>query len=247
MAVKLFLANINRHPRPNLVRNKKIQNSQDFDITVAVSQPIQSEAILGQRLSIIENTMDAFLLPFIERVNQLYPAFQAVLEKRQGYKSPVNKPRLQNSITGRHVYQVIQYFIKIQSCNKTIEFVDVALCYIPGVSDDWIDKPLSSRAHIPLLKYKYMLRETGSILIRSFISNNPLNTERNPINGTNKNKGLKNVKRLAALCQTYTNMPTICRELGPLEKLISNSKKNNAIKFIRNQQIEQKIYNLKNL
>jgi hypothetical protein len=242
MAVKLFLSNINR---PNLIRNKRIQNSQDFDITVAVSHRIPNETLLNNALKTIEDTMDAILFPFIEQINKLYRSFQAVLGKKtRGYSL---NPRLQNSITDRHVYQVIQYFITIQSCNKTIEFVDVALCYIPNVSDDWIDKPLSNRAHIPLLKYKYMLRETASILIRSFISNNPLNTKRNPINGTESNKGLKNVTRLAALCQTYKNTPTICRELGPLGEMITKSKKRNAITFIHNQNIVQKIRNLKNL
>ena len=75
------------------------------------------------------------------------------------------------------------------------------------------------------------MKEVASVLIRSFISSNSLNTNRNPINGSKKEKGIKDIMRASALCSiSKTN---VCNNLGRLVKNVQNMNKVKAVQNAR--------------
>lgn len=223
MAVKLYLGN---NKITNLNR-KAVNDTSDFDFTVATPGLFNS---IGANASIknIKTFMTAYFGKFVDLINLYYPKAPVTLRVVERYKS--FPPRLQNSITGRSVYQVISF--NIQTKNKVFEFSDVAICSINGINENWIDKTRSAATGFPLLKHKYILKEVASVLVRSFLSSIKLNTNRNPINGEKKEKGIKDIRRLSALCSVMPST-TICNKLRSLSQTIDLRNKEKAIRNSR--------------
>lgn len=245
MALKLYLEDKKNFP-------KKIPKSNDFDISVS----IDNLNIIGKNRNILNNyinNIETVILPVLNsflqdlRSSTRYPMFKNAQIEKQTY-IPQTFPRLQNATTERQVYQVLRYSI-IGVDAKPIEFVDVALCYIPGIKEMVKESP---KIPFPILKHVYMLRDIASVFTKSFISTNKLNTNRNPINGSKKEKGLKNYNRITTLCGSTTNTSKnkVCQNMLKLKGIINlntnqTTKKQKAIQLIQNQKILQNIKNLK--
>jgi len=218
MAVKIYLGDATL---TNLNR-KAVNDTTDFDFTIASPGLFNSS---GANTSIrnVKTFMTAYFNKFIDLINVYYPKSPVTLKVIERYKS--FPPRLQNSITGRSVYQVISF--NIESKNKVFEFSDIAICSIPGINENWLDKTRSAATGFPMLKHKYILKEISSVLVRSFTSSIKLNTNRNPINGEKKEKGIKDIRRLSALCAVLPS--NSCNKLRSLARSIDLRNKEKAI------------------
>jgi len=248
MAVKFYLESKN-------VPSHKIPKSNDFDISVSINNRNligTSRDVLNTCIQKIRDKIEPILNAFLQDVRNKI-RYKILKTARLDFTTytPTQFPRLQNSTTERYVYQVLRYFITGVT-NKPIEFVDVALCYIPGAND--MVKESISKVPFPMLKSVYMLRDIASVFTKSFISTNNLNKIRNPINGEKKEKGLKNYNRIKTLCDTINTNSSknkICKNMTNLKTIINSSNKNqttkksNAIKLIRNKNILKNIKNLK--
>jgi hypothetical protein len=224
MAVKVYVDSIGRKYTKQV--NTAISNTTDFDFTVATPVPFTQNANTNKSINYVKNVWTNYLSGFINTLNQYYnvSAQLDIVDRAKTYS-----PRLQNAITGRRIYQVISYNIK--TGGKTIDFIDVAVCLVPGVNESWINKTVSNSSGFPILQHKYVMKEVASVLIRSFISSNPLNTNRNPINGYKKEKGVKDIVRASALCGiSKTN---VCNNIGKLIKNVQNMNKAKAVQNAR--------------
>lgn len=224
MAVKVYVDSIGRKYTKQV--NTAISSTSDFDFTVATPVPFTQNANTNKSINYVKNVWTNYLSGFINTLNQYYNV-SAQLDIVDRAKT--HSPRLQNAITGRRIYQVISYNIK--TGGKTIDFIDVAVCLVPGVNESWINKTVSNSSGFPILQHKYVMKEVASVLIRSFISSNPLNTNRNPINGYKKEKGVKDIVRASALCGiSKTN---VCNNIGKLIKNVQNMNKAKAAQNAR--------------
>ena len=224
MAVKVYTDSVGSKFKKDV--NQSISSTKDFDFTVATNSPFVKNANTNQSINYVKNVWINYLTGFINTLNQYYNVSSRleVIDRVKTYS-----PRLQNSITGRRIYQVLSFNIKTDG--KTIDFVDVAVCVVPGVNDTWINKTVSNSSGFPILQHKYLMKEVASVLIRSFISSNSLNTNRNPINGSKKEKGIKDIVRASALCSiSKTN---VCNNLGRLVKNVQNMNKVKAVQNAR--------------
>jgi hypothetical protein len=224
MAVKVYTDSVVRKYTKEM--NQSISSTTDFDFTVATSSPFIRNTNTNQSINYVKNMWTTYLNGFINTLNQYYNVSSRleVIDRVKTYS-----PRLQNAITGRRIYQVLSFNIK--TIGKTIDFVDVAVCVVPGVNDTWINKTVSNSSGFPILQHKYLMKEVVSVLIRSFISSNRLNTNRNPINGSKKEKGIKDIVRASALCGI--NRTNLCNNVG---RLIRNVKNMNKVKAVQNAQ-----------
>jgi hypothetical protein len=221
MAVKVYVDSVGvKYPK---LTNQSISSTTDFDFTVATSSMYGNQLNTNKSITYIKNSWTNYLSGFINTLNQYYniSARLEVIDRVKTYS-----PRLQNSITGRRIYQVLSFNIKTGS--KTIDFVDVAVCVVPGVNESWINKTVSNSSGFPILRHKYLMKEVASVLIRSFISSNSLNTNRNPINGSKKEKGVKDIVRASVLCGI--NKTNICNNILRLIKNVENMNKQKAIR-----------------
>jgi len=219
MAVKVYVDSTGRKYTKQV--NTAISSTTDFDFTVATPTFYSNQSTTNQSILYIKNVWTNYLNGFINTLNQYYDV-SAQLEIIDRVKTYT--PRLQNAITGRRIYQVLSFNIK--TGGKKIDFVDVAVCLVPGVNESWINKTVSKSTGFPILQHKYLMKEVASVLVRSFISTNPLNTNRNPINGSKKEKGVKDIVRASVLCgMSKTN---VCNNIGKLIKNVQNMNKAKA-------------------
>jgi hypothetical protein len=114
----------------------------------------------------------------------------------------------------------------LKSGGKTIDLADVAICYVPNIDDSWVNKTITNTRGLPVLQHKYMLKDIGVLLAKSFFSTNSFNKARNPMNGKKKEKGKKDMYRLAALCSMKSNAP--CARMNKLVTNILQNRKNTA-------------------
>jgi len=209
MAVKLATQNS---------RQLAIRNTYDYDVTVAINKPPQNNASLRLGLDLIKKQIHHELVPFLSELNRYYNLrASAKLKERVLYS--VMQPRPQDDISGRQLYQVLSYDIEIPG-KGSVDFMDVAFCYIPGINDNWIDHTVLNDTGFPVLRRKYLLRDIGSVLVKSFLSREKLNTNRNPITGPKKNKGLKNIARMMALVTRAKN-PQLNNALYALKRSVN--------------------------
>jgi hypothetical protein len=219
MAVRIISSATNIKLRNNI--KTVVENTADFDFTVSSPRQYTLEYLLVA----IKKTrafFDPYMQSFATLVNAYYPSTKITLEILP--RRVFDTPKVQNAVTGRLLYTVISYNLK--SSGKTIDLADVAICYVPKIDDSWINKTITNSSGLPVLQHKYMLKDIGVLLAKSFFSTNSFNKARNPINGKKKEKGKKDMYRLAALCSMKSNEP--CTRMNKLVTNILQNRKNNA-------------------
>jgi hypothetical protein len=227
MAVRIMSNSMNNS---NLSK-KMVDTTRDFDFTISTSRKY-TPAYLQSAIKQTRGFFDPYITNFVNGVNALYPKVSKLTLEIKNNRV-FTEPKLQNAITGRLLYTVISYNIK--SGTKTIDLADLAICYVPEIDDTWVDKTNTTKYGIPLLKHRYLLRDIGILLAKSFISKNKFNTKRNPVTGAAKNKGIKDMHRLSVLCGLKYNSP--CARMKRLVNNIASAKnkeilKTNAVQLI---------------
>jgi hypothetical protein len=206
MAVRVLTNNVALN---NTIKNK-VENTNDFDFTVATPRQY-TPAYLQAAIKKTREVFDPYLTNFVNTLNAYYPSVSTstleIIPKRV-----FSNGKIQNNLTGRTLYTVISYNIKTGS--KTIDLADVAICWVPGIDETWIDKTTTNSKGFPVLKHNYLLKDIGILLAKSFFSRNKFNTKRNPLTGSSKEKGEKNMYRLSALCSVKYNSP--CKKMSKL-------------------------------
>lgn len=136
--------------------------------------------------------MSAHLLGFVNFLNNNYSGLGARLHLEQVMKE--SRPRTQIPGTGRRVYQVFTWKI-VTGRGEEIDLADTALAIYPGISRKQLDMKFSMKSGIPVQKLMYQLRDELAILSGSFLYRGII-SQRNPIKGIKKAKGLKDVNRV---------------------------------------------------
>lgn len=247
---KIFRNWVKNHPIPTLPRNlypyltggmaakvilkskgKKSVSSGDFDFTIA--RPVSPINItdLETDSEIMRVVFEPYLNSFVENFRRYFPQLNIQISRRI---NPIRIPGIiQDVITGRVLHQVVTYILIING--KTFEFVDLALCTVPGINSSM----LQNQNGFPTLKTKLLIKNISATLAKSFLSSNIFNKKRNPLTGEAKNKGLKNIQRIKNLCSLNTNSK-VCNQIYNLNRTV---KTKNLRSFIIAKQIWNSLRN----
>lgn len=115
-------------------------------------------------------------------------------------KTRFSTPKLQDERLQKYIYAHCNVTIKIGT--EEFDLMDAVLAHFPGVSDEILNKTMSSAYGVPLPKLRFLYTDTLSVVKKTLIGTG-YNAWRNPIKSTHpthpenyKQKGLKNLNRL---------------------------------------------------
>lgn len=233
MAVRLYMQTRKQKLAPF------IRRTSDFDFTFAVPRKLRSESQVSSYVFSMRRIMTAHLSAFVRYLNRNFKGVNARLKVTDFTRSPYDNPRMQVPGTGRRVYQVITYQV-VTGRNEVIDLVDTALAVYPGASRQMLHLPFSYKMGIPVQRLRYQLKDSLALLSGSFIHKG-LISQRNPIKGKVKEKGMKNTERVTGLLKIvgsrkkyYKNLTNVARKAIPLIENVYRKNIKAAVKNGRN-------------
>jgi len=210
MAVRMYLQSRGQKLAP------KIRRTSDFDFTFAVPHKLRSDKEVASYVFTMRKIMTEHLTAFIRYLNRQYKGINARLKVANFTRSPYATPRMQVPGTGRRVYQVISYQI-ITGRGEAVDLVDTALAVYPGSSRAMLHLPFSYKTGVPIQRLRYQLKDSLALLSGAFVYKG-LISQRNPITGKVKEKGLKNAERVGSLLKIVGQRKKYYRNLTPVAK-----------------------------
>lgn len=99
---------------------------------------------------------------------------------------------------------------------------------------------LQTQGGFPTLRKSLLIKNISATLAKSFFSTNKFDVKRNPLTGSAKNKGLKNLKRIKNLCALNTNNRNLCSKIRNLNRAVQAK---NLRSTILAREIWQSLYN----
>jgi len=181
MAVKLFVGER---------ASETTKHTSDFDLKFIVSKPLRTKAQVEEYTKIMHDIVRRHILGFMKFMTNLgYRYTPMTISKIKGVKRdyPVNGSTYPGD---KKIYEVMRVTL-----NSKI-FLDMSLSWIPGTRrNQFIIK------NGFLLKKPYrLLYDSIDVLARSFIQRE--SKSRNPIYGSRKEKGIKNMWRIRNISET---------------------------------------------
>lgn len=184
------------------VLNGKNVITSDYDMTFVTNTPFETQEQLNQWSKYALDNMTLVLNNFVELLKISYPnTFTGLTVAKKGAWN-YQAPRLQNRFNPRYIYGVYTFYIKLVN-GVEIDFLDLAVCYIPNMSGD----RLRMAKGFPVLTKKHMLMDLVGPLLRSVVnknrtrSNDKLRKDANRIvklcPGTNNSEECMTIKRFA--------------------------------------------------
>ncbi len=192
---------------------RKSARSGDFDFTVARPTFPANVEELQKDSERIQGLFESYLVQFLRDFSSFFPQYPYKIDKVL-HRIRLNGP-VQDKKTGRVLHQVISYNLVVN--NIKLEFIDVALCTVPGINASM----LSANQGFPTLKRHLLIKNISATLAKSFFSNNKFNTKRNPLTGSAKEKGLKNLRRIKNLCALNNTPSNTCKQILNLNRAVS--------------------------
>lgn len=184
-----------------------VKNTSDFDFVFAVPDKL-SDAVMLRKFKAMDKMMSRHVF-----------GFERWLRTKHNIQSRVIKfdlvpPILYSPITKKRVFRVIQYKVHIIG-QKPEGLVDATLVHIPRVTSTQIIDEHTAKFGMPIQHLKYQYKGVMHVLAGSFSSfadKNASLKSRNPLVGTRKEKGLKNVARIKNLMKAQTSASTVARK-----------------------------------
>lgn len=197
MAVKLYAERDHE-------KNKIIHDTLDLDISVFIEHeylerlsPTDRMTVVPQIVRTVFERFDLMGEQFVTLLNQEYDDLNVRLIRHC-------RPSTQNCLVDftrtqgfpfleRNVFAVKQYYVGFPD-GTTVELMDVAVVYQPKKTP--LDLSVSHEIGLPLPTLTALAEELWAMIQIDILGPSPLNQKRNPITGSAKQKGLKDLYRL---------------------------------------------------
>jgi hypothetical protein len=223
MAVKLYAERDHE-------QNKIIHDTLDLDISVFIDHeylerlsPTDRMTVVPQIVFTVFERFDLICEQFVTLLNEEYDDLNVRLIK---YCRPstqtclVDFTRTQGfPFLERNVFAVKQYYVGFP--DTTVELMDVAVVYQPKKTP--LDLSVSNEIGLPLPTLTALAEELWAMIQIDILGPSPLNQKRNPITGSAKQKGVKDLYRL----KYVANRAGLKQYLGVVTHLINIVQKTN--------------------
>ncbi len=196
MAVKLLLK------AKRVKASSLVKKTTDFDFVFGVPKKL-SFTTMTRKFNLMDRIMSRHLFGFERWLRTKYKLDCRVL------KTYFDPPRqtLYNPVANKRLFRTIQFKVHIQGQSKAEGIADASLVYIPGVRREKVLEEYTAQLGMPIMHLKYQYKSTMHILAGAFSSFADKDTSiksRNPLTGTRKEKGLKNVARIKNLIRAHS-------------------------------------------
>jgi hypothetical protein len=222
-----------------------IRRTTDYDFSFALAREPKTMKELRDKGAAMRRFMTKHMIGFVKFINSNYKGANVRLRMKQGRR--VLHPGLQVPATKRRTYLVYTWQLKIGK--DLVDVADTALSLNPGITRQSLSRRFSQDTGIPIQQIKYQTINALGILSGSFLYKTQV-AKRNPLTGSNKNKGAKNVARANQLTRVIKKHaknypPGLLRLASKTENLLNKISRKN----IRGAKIEAATVNalVKNL
>ena len=185
MAVKMYLE----------ARGIKTAKTSDFDFKFAIPASLKTQKRINMLSDEMYTVMYRHVSGFVSFLNRNgYGPAELIVRELKGV--PIDKPGIQGP-NYKKVYKVYNFSIKIRG-GEVKELVDASLVVVPGITRRrHISLKWSRKFGFPIQTLTRLWKDTLYVLAGSFIHKKTL--LRNPIDGSKKEKGIKNAIRAGHL------------------------------------------------
>jgi hypothetical protein len=185
MAVKMYLE----------ARGIQTAKTSDFDFKFAVPSSLKTQKRINTLSNEMYTIMYRHVSGFVSFLNRNgYGPAELIVRELKGV--PIDKPGI-GGPNYKKVYKVYNFSIKTRS-GKLDELVDASLVVVPGITRRrHISLKWSRKFGFPIQTLTRLWKDTLYVLAGSFVHKKTM--LRNPINGSKKEKGIKNAIRAGHL------------------------------------------------